>query len=602
MGPPQRQSTNMNNPSPTSYPDSRSLYFRLIGYVRPYWRMFALAIVGMVIFAATEPAMPAWFRPVIDGSFINKDPQTILWTPIVLVLIFVVRGVGSFIATVAINWVAQKVVMDLRREMFANLLVLPTRYFTENATGRTVSKGTYDVTQVAQASTEVLVVLIQDGLALVGLLAWMFYLNWKLSLIMLLVTPVLIPVLKIANRRMRRLSTRLQERMGDLTHILEETIIGHKVVKLFGGEAYEQQRHDEVANQLRLLNVKVIATSAFLVPTVQVAAVAVLALIVYIASLQAGSGSFTAGQFVSYFVAMGLLFRPLKRITKVNENLQRGLAAAASVFGLIDEQSEPSSGTIKRDRVEGDLKFEHVTFGYHREEPILTDFNLHIAAGETVAFVGASGSGKTTLINLIPRFYHPQAGRILLDGIDLEEFDARNLRSHIALVSQEVVLFNDTIRANIAYGALADVSEEQILAAARAAHVMEFVDRLPRGLDTVIGESGLKLSGGQRQRLAIARAILKNAPILLLDEATSALDTQAERHIQVAIDRLRSGRTTLVIAHRLSTVERADRIVVMDRGRIVESGTHRELIERGGRYAELCRMQLNEHAVVSESR
>jgi len=581
-----------DQPSTTDI-DSRQIYLRLLSYVCPYWRMFLLSALGMVIFAATEPAMPAWLRPVIDGSFIDKDPGTIFWTPIILILIFLIRGIGAFIATVAINWVALRVVMDLRKEMFGKLLVLPTRYFASTATGRTVSKGTYDVTQVAQASTEVMVVLVQDGLALIGLLAWMFYLNWKLSLIMLLVTPVLVPALKYANKRMRDLNTRLQERMGDLTHILEETIIGHKVVKLFGGEPYEQQRHDGVANHLRLLNVKVIATSAFLVPTVQIAAVVALAIIVYVASQQASKGQFTAGEFVSYFVAMGLLFRPLKRLTRVNEYLQRGLAAANSVFRLIDEQSEPMTGNVRLDKVQGEVKFDNVSFGYQPAEQVVEQFSLTIAPGESVAFVGASGSGKTTVINLIPRFFHPLAGRISLDGVDLEEFEARNLRSHMSLVSQEIVLFNDTIRANIAYGALGNASEKEIVAAAKAAHVMEFVERLPDGLDTLIGESGLKLSGGQRQRLAIARAILKDAPILLLDEATSALDTHAERHIQQAVDWLRSGRTTLIVAHRLSTIEHADRIVVMERGRIIEIGHHEELIAKNGVYAGLHRTQLS---------
>ncbi|KAA3626565.1 MAG: lipid A export permease/ATP-binding protein MsbA [Proteobacteria bacterium] len=579
--------------APEDSASSAYLYRRLLSYVRPYWRMFAVAVIGMVLFALSEPAMPAWFRPVIDGSFINKDPATIVWTPIILVVIFLVRGIGTFISSVGLNWIAQRVVMDLRKEMFNKLLVLPARYYSDTATGRTVSKATYDVTQVAQASTEVLLVLVQDGLALIGLLAWMFYLNWQLTLIMLAVTPLLIPVLKYANRRMRQLNIALQGRMGDLTHVLEETIIGHKVVKLFGGENYEQQRHDIIANGLRQLNVKVVATSAFLVPTVQLAAVVALALIVYIASYQAAQNHFTAGEFVSYFVATGLLFRPLKRLTKVNENLQRGLAAAGSVFALIDEPPEPRNGTVEISHLRGEIRFQQLSFAYQDDAPVLRELDLVIEPGETIALVGASGSGKTTLMNLIPRFIHPTQGRLLIDGVDIEEFDVRNLRSHISLVSQEVVLFNDTVRANIAYGALNQASEEQILEAARAAHVLEFVERMPQGLDTLIGESGLKLSGGQRQRLAIARAILKDAPILLLDEATSALDSHSERHIQEAVERLRSGRTTLVIAHRLSTIEHADRIVMMEHGRIVETGSHSELLAKKGRYRELHRLQLS---------
>ncbi len=575
-------------------PNSRSLYLRLLRYVRPYWRIFALSLLGMVIFALTEPAMPAWFQPVIDGSFIDKDPQTIFWMPIALVVIFLIRGIGSFIGVVAINWVAQRVVMDLRRELFDRLLVLPTRYFTNATTGRTLSKSTYDVTQVAQASTEVLAVFVQDGLALIGLLAWMFYLNWKLTLIVLVITPVLLPVLKIASRRMRTLNTGLQRRMGDLTHVLEETIGGHKVVKLFGGEDYERRRHHEIANWLRRLNVKVIATSAFLVPAVQVVGVAALGVIVYVASYQGAQGHFTAGQFVSYFVAMGLLFRPLKRLTKVNEHLQRGLAAAESVFALIDEEAEPSGGAKSLDRVSGELRFEALSFSYEGEEPLLRGIDLTVRPGETLAVVGPSGSGKSTLINLIPRFYVPTGGRILLDGVDIAELAVRDLRRHLALVSQEVILFNDTVRANIAYGALGHADAAEVAAAARAAHAMEFIDQLPDGLDTLIGENGIRLSGGQRQRIAIARAILRNAPILLLDEATSALDSHSERHIQEAVESLRRGRTTLIIAHRLSTIERADRIAYMQAGQIVEIGTHQELLARDGLYAQLHRAQRGE--------
>nr|WP_123402249.1 lipid A export permease/ATP-binding protein MsbA [Inmirania thermothiophila] len=568
----------------------RELYLRLLRYVRPYWRVFAVAVLGMVGFAATEPALSALLKPMLDGSFIARDARMTTLVPLALIAVFLVRGISSYAATVGMAWVANHVVMDLRRDLFQQLLVLPARFYAGHATGRLVSKVTYDVAQVAQASTQALVVLVQDGLAVVGLIGWMLWLNWRLTLIAFVVLPVLAVTVRLASRRLRSLSGRLQRAMGDMTHVLEEAVGGYRIVRIFGGEDYERGRFAAVNDAVRRLNTRVTATSSAFVSVVQVAAVAALALIVYVAARQAASDQFTVGGFVSFFAAIGLLFRPLKRLTQINEQLQKGIAAAESAFALLDEPAEPARGRLRPERVRAALAFEGVGFAYDRE-PVLHDVDLQVAPGETVALVGPSGSGKTTLAMLLPRFYDPTAGRILLDGVDLRELDLAWLRAQIAYVSQEIVLFNDTVRANIAYGALAGADDEAVRRAAEAADALEFIERLPEGFDTVIGERGVRLSGGQRQRLAIARAILKDAPILILDEATSALDSAAERRVQAAVDRLRTGRTSIVIAHRLSTIERADRIVVLDRGRIVETGTHADLLAAGGLYAELQRLQ-----------
>lgn len=571
---------------------SSRLYWRLLGYVRPYWRVFAASLLGMMVVAATEPLVPALMKPMLDGTFVNKDQTMMRIVPAVIILIFLVRGIAAFVGTYAIGWVGNKLVMDLREEMFAKLLSLPTRYYDDHATGSLISKLTFDVTQVTSAATTVVTISVRDSLVMVGLLGWLFYLNWKLTLLTLLMAPIIALIITTISKRLRNSSRDAQRAMGDITQVIEESVSAHKVVKLFGGQQYEKQRFNEQTNWVRRYAMKQASASAANVPIVQMVAALALAIVVYLATLQSNADETTVGGFVSFIMAMLMLTAPLKRLTGVSEYLQRGLAAAESVFVLLDTAGETDEGKVAIGRVRGELVFDQVQFAYDRDaRPALSNITLHIRAGENVALVGASGSGKTTLANLVPRFYSPTGGAILLDGHNLAELTLSSLRANIALVSQEVVLFNDSVAANIAYGQMREVSEAEIIAAAKAAHAMEFIDEWPEGLQTLVGERGVKLSGGQRQRIAIARAILKNAPILILDEATSALDSESERHVQAALETLMQGRTTLVIAHRLSTIEKADRIVVLQKSEIVEIGTHRELLEKNGVYAQLHHIQ-----------
>jgi subfamily B ATP-binding cassette protein MsbA len=574
--------------------NSKDLYLRLLRYVRPYTRIFALSILGTAAAAATEPMIPALIKPLLDGSFVEKDPQTIRLIPLLLVAVFVVRGVTGFIGSVAINWIAHRVVMDLRDALFGRLLTLPTRYFDDHSAGSLLSRLTYDVSQVMNATTQALITVVKDGLAVIGLLGWMLYLNWKLSLMAFLIAPGIALIVRAVSRRLRRLSRELQELMGDLTHVIDEALQGHKVIKIFGGQDYERNRFHRVNNRTRQFSMKLVAASEASGPLVQLLAVLALGAVIYFASLQSAADQITVGGFVSLFGAMAMLLAPIKRLTKVNEQLQRGLAAAETIFALLDEPPEPDRGTRTIGRARGQVGFQAVSHRYRAEGPeVISQLDLEVRPGETIALVGPSGSGKTTLMALLPRFYEPESGDILLDGVPVRELRLADLRANIAYVSQDIVLFNDTVAANIAYGAGFQAGKADILQAAASAHAMEFIRELPEGLDTLIGENGARLSGGQRQRIAIARALLKNAPILILDEATSALDTQSERKVQQALDTLRQGRTAFVIAHRLSTIENADRIVVLDRGRIAEIGNHAELLARNGLYASLYRLQSN---------
>jgi len=571
---------------------SLQLYLRLLRYVKPYWVPFAVSIAGMVLTAVTEPAFPALLKPLLDGSFVNKESGLLVWLPALIVAIFLVRGVASYVSDYAIHWVASKVVMDLRNAMFANLVRLPTNYYNNHTSGSIISKFTFDVLQVTGAATSVISVLFRDSLAIVFLLGYLFYLNWELTLVALLVGPPAVAITGTISSRLRSMSRAEQVAMGDLNHALEESIGCHRVVKVFGGQDYEGRRFDAGANKVRRFSMKLIAAAAASVPLVQIFVSIVLALIIYLAVRQAAADETTVGGFVSFLTALLLVLPPLRRLTGANQTLQRGLAAAESVFRLMDELPERDTGTNDIGRANGEVEFRDVGFSYPGSaRKALDGVSFSIRAGETVALVGASGVGKSTLANLLPRFYSPDSGQILLDGADIATLKLGSLRANIALVSQDIVLFNDTVAANIAYGRLAGTSETEIIQAAEAAHAMQFISEMPEGMSTLIGEDGVRLSGGQRQRLAIARAFLKNAPVLILDEATSALDSESERHIQAALETLMKGRATLVIAHRLSTIERADCIVVLDAGRVAETGKHADLFAASGIYAKLYRLQ-----------
>jgi subfamily B ATP-binding cassette protein MsbA len=583
----------------TPLPDDRpfTIYKRLLRYAFPHWPVFMAAALGMVAVAATEVGYMSLLKPLLDGSFVKKDPGTIRLMPWAIMGLFVVRGFASFAATYGMSWVARHVVKAMRGQVFDHLLGMPTRFYDRMSIGQLIARLTYHVEQVADATTNVLTSLIKDGLTVIGLIGLMFWLNWKLSMFVLIVGPAIAVVLRYVSRRFRSVQKRIQQNVGMVTSAAEETIAGQRVVKVHNAQAIERARFGIVNERARSLAMKIVATKAGSEAVIQFIAAVAIAAIVFYATQPEMLEQITPGTFVAFMGAMLGLLGPIKSLTNVNEKLQRGITAAGDLFRLMSEEREPPGGSRELGRAQGDLEFRDVRFRYRAElTEALRGVSVKVGAGETVAFVGRSGSGKSTLLALVPRFYDPDEGMLLLDGHDLRDYPLERVRSQVALVDQQVRLFDATVAENIAYGLSPVPEESRILDAAKAAHAWEFIEKLPQGMATQIGPNGSTLSGGQRQRIAIARALLRDAPILILDEATSALDTESERLIQSALERLVVGRTTLVIAHRLSTIQNADRIVVMQDGRVLEQGRHEELLALNGHYAALHRMQFEEAA------
>ncbi len=570
------------------------LYRRLLRYVRPYKTVFGVAVAGMLLVASTDVMMLRIVQPLLN-NISTLDAEQIRYVPLMITGVFLLRGIGSYASEYGLAWIGSRVVFDLRCQASDHLLRLPTPFYDASSAGHLLSKVTFDAQQVASTASEAITVSIRNTLTIAFMLTYLLWMNWQLTLIAFAAFPLVGITIRKINKRLKRVSRLVQERTGALTHALEEAIGAHRVVKVFGGEKYESGRLRFAADKLRLATAKQSAAAALGTPINQIIVSIAVGIIVWIAAKQSAGGHYGAGDFVTYIFALLHLLTQLKTLGNVTGVIQRGLTAAESVFALIDEPPETDTGTGTIERAQGGIRFERVTKRYTVDgRPALEDVDLDIRPGQSVALVGPSGGGKTTLVNLIPRFYAPSAGRVLLDGQDLMAIRLADLRRQIALVSQEIVLFNDTIAANIAYGTMAGAPRAAIERAAEAANALDFIAAQPAGFDTVVGERGIRLSGGQRQRIAIARAILKDAPILILDEATSALDTESERQIQVALDHLMRGRTTIVIAHRLSTIEHCDRIVVLDQGRIVEQGTHVELLARGGLYKRLHSRQFRD--------
>lgn len=569
--------------------NTKALYMRLLKYAARFWKVFLISVAALVILSATNTGFLATIKLVTDEGFVKQDPDKTNYLPLMLFGLLALRALSGFVSTFAMRWVARRVVENLRLDAFSRLMTLPVSFFDAHSVGIITSKLTFDTEQMANASTRVAVSAIRDTLTIIGMVAYMLYLDWRLTLIFALMAPIMTIYLKKMSPKLRTAGKTVQESMGHMTQAVEEAVSGQRMVKIFGSANYEYQRFAKVVGQNRHIQIRLSRISGINSMVIEMLAALALGLVVYYAV-----GKFTAGEFAAFIGALLMLIAPIKSLSSLNEEMQVGLAAAQSVFGLMDTAPEVDEGVKATGRARGEIEFRGVGLRYENAKRMaLNQLSFTIRPGEKLALVGRSGGGKTTLVNLLPRFYDYQQGLIMLDGVDVRAMPLSQLRQQFAMVSQDVILFNDTIFNNIAYGVLRDATEAEVIAAAKAAHAWEFIQQLPNGLQSEIGDRGVRLSGGQRQRIAIARAILKDAPILLLDEATSALDTESEQHVQAALDDLMRNRTTIVIAHRLSTIENADRIFVMEHGEIVESGSHQTLLNADGYYAKLYQKQFH---------